>query len=170
MLLFLHGFLGCKEDWNPVLKHLRGGVAIDLPLFETDIAEAIFKKVRKAQVVVGYSAGGRIALEMKARFPDHFGKVIAISAHPGLTDETQKEERRKRDQAWIDCLEKEPFSTFLEKWYDQPLFANLKSSANFSTMLERRKQGDPKAWGHFLRHHGLGQKTILRHFSSTIYV
>jgi len=170
MLLFLHGFLGCKEDWNPVLEFLGKGVAIDLPLYETDMAEAILKQVGPIETVIGYSAGGRIALEMKSLFPETIGKVIAISAHPGLTDEGERLKRLKRDQVWIDSLKNESFSTFLEKWYAQPLFKTLRSSQAFESMLERRKLGDPAGWAHFLQHHSLGKKPTPRYFSNTICI
>lgn len=170
MLLFLHGFLGCKEDWNPVLEHLGKGMAIDLPLYEMNIAEAILKRVGPIETLIGYSAGGRIALEMKAQFPEAIGSVIAISAHPGLTDEEERQQRWKCDQIWINSLQKESFSTFLEKWYDQPIFQSLKSSEAFHSMLDRRKRGDPKGWAQFLRHHSLGKKPAPRPFSSTIYI
>lgn len=95
MLLFLHGFLGQKEDWEPLLAHLPvlDISCIDLPYQATDIAVAVKEIAQTAKIVVGYSAGGRLALELKARFPNDYGKVIALSAHPGLKTEEEKQAR-----------------------------------------------------------------------------
>lgn len=170
MLLFLHGFLGQKEDWDPVLSILGRGFAIDLPKFQEDIALAISQQVESVDYLIGYSAGGRIALELHSRFPKQFPKVVALSAHPGLFDPEERALRKKADQQWIDLLENAPFEQFLKMWYDQPLFAPLKKSPHFHEMLARRKTQNPKAWAHFLRYHGLGEKLPQETSEGTIFV
>ena len=119
---------------------MNKGKAIDLPPFADDIAEAIKQEVGRADFVIGYSAGGRIALELKARFPDSFDRVIAISAHPGLINDDEKAKRRSIDEKWIELLETVPFEYFLEKWYAQPLFAPLKNSPHFGEMRQDKAE------------------------------
>lgn len=168
MHLFLHGFLGQKEDWDPLFEHLPEDFqrkAIDLPVAE-DLAAAVHQIVPSCPVLIGYSAGGRLALEMKSRFPENYGTVIAISSHPGLTCEKEKAERWKRDQEWISLLEKAPFSAFLEKWYAQDLFNGLDTKE----ILTRRMQQNPKRWAHFLTHFSVAKKNPPQIYPNTLFI
>jgi len=171
MLLFLHGFLGQKEDWEPLLSYLPAsmGKAIDLPLTAEDIALAIKKQIPKASCLIGYSAGGRIALELKARFPDDYGRVIALSAHPGLSSEEEKQTRWKIDQEWISMLKSAPFEHFLQKWYCQELFTNLKKCDAFDAMLARRKNQNPLHLAQFLERNSIAKKKRFEIFPNTIF-
>lgn len=156
MRLFLHGFLGCKEDWNPLLHHFGSGLAIDLPLQSNDIPGALHEAYPEADLLVGYSAGGRIALEMQARFPGAYRQVIAISAHTGLKHPEERLARRKWDQQWIEQLNNGSLDAFLDAWYAQPLFASFRKSPAFQKAYNRRLQGNGKEWAHFLETHGTG--------------
>lgn len=173
MLLFLHGFLGQKEDWDPLLSYLSSSSeikAIDLPYRATDIALAVKEIAPKAKIVVGYSAGGRIALELKARFPNDYGKIIALSAHPGLKTEQEKIARLKIDEQWIEMLKKGPFAEFLEKWYGQDLFQSLKNSPHYDEILKRRKMQNPEDLAHFLTHFSIAKKQAPQISPETIFI
>lgn len=165
MLLFLHGFLGQKEDWDPLFSHFKKEpkLAIDLPghgfPLAEDMALSIHKQVPQAKYLIGYSAGGRMALELKQRFPDHYGKIILISAHLGGLTEEEKKVRWKIDQDWMEKLKNGSFDKFLQEWYDQPLFSSLKKSPAFLPMLERRKKQDPHQLAQFLNAYSLSKKT-----------
>jgi 2-succinyl-6-hydroxy-2,4-cyclohexadiene-1-carboxylate synthase len=176
-LLFLHGFLGQKEDWEPLLALLPTHIsiqAIDLPghkgkPLSDEVALSIQQEVESADLIVGYSAGGRIALELKERFPEAFGRVIALSAHPGLKTEEEKAQRWALDQTWIHMLEKEPYETFLQKWYQQPLFASFVQTPLFAQTLEARKKQDPHQLARFLQQQSLGKKRAPELFPNQIF-
>lgn len=55
--------------------------------------------------------------------PERFRAATIIAAHPGLTDATQREQRRRADQYWIKQLRTENLATFVNQWERQPLFA-----------------------------------------------
>jgi 2-succinyl-6-hydroxy-2,4-cyclohexadiene-1-carboxylate synthase len=99
MLLFLHGFLGQKEDWDPLRSQMQyPSKAIDLPghgetPMANDIALAVKKQVPSASFLIGYSAGGRVALELKERFPSNYDHLILLSTHMGLANETERKHR-----------------------------------------------------------------------------
>ncbi|NGX39758.1 MAG: 2-succinyl-6-hydroxy-2,4-cyclohexadiene-1-carboxylate synthase [Chlamydiae bacterium] len=178
MWLFLHGFLGQKEDWDPLLSHLPSSIkakAIDLPghgelPMVEDLAEEVATKQKNASVIVGYSAGGRLALEMKARFPKRFGKVMALSTHPGLHSIEEREKRWKKDLEWATLLENIPFDEWLRLWYNQPLFASLKKDPHFPAMLERRKKQNPEALVQFLLAFSLSKKSPPELFPDTVFI
>jgi len=156
MLLFLHGFLGSKEDWDPLFSHLPTSFekqAIDLPghgttPFHPDIVETVHEMAQKigATSLVGYSAGGRIALALKEKYPESYGRIFILSANI----QQEGEKRLVFDREWTRKLREEPFDVFLEAWYSQPLFADLQKHPAFPAMLERRKQGNPSNLARFL--------------------
>lgn len=151
-LLFIHGFLGCAEDFCPIMEHLKEDylcLSLDLPkdcpaypnLFP-DMCSQVLPVLQEYSPVcaIGYSLGGRILFELaKQRQIDL--PLIILSSHLGLKTEEEKKERHQKDFAWAKTLEEMPFEKFLLKWYDQPFLEKLRSEKSiFQTMLERRKK------------------------------
>lgn len=169
MLLFLHGFLGQKEDWKEVFSYLPKTLpiqAIDLPFHGNtppaeDIIEAVKELANGAKILIGYSAGGRIALELNYRYPGLFEKVIAISTKKSMQDPKEREARLKADQKWIELLQTTPIDTFLEKWYSQDLFATLKTHPAYIPMLARRKTQNPLLLAQFLEQFSIAKRPII---------
>ncbi len=132
-LVFLHGFLGCKEDWEEMIPHFEDNyrcIAIDVPghgssPYCEDILSALKAEIlhlcSEKPILIGYSMGGRIALQLRACAE----KLIILSGHPGLKAQKEKEERLKSDQMWSEKLLKIPFEEFFAQWYAQPVFQNL---------------------------------------------
>lgn len=163
-MLFLHGFLGHPDDWAPFLDAFPSANAISL--LEADL----FQKAKKHRILIGYSAGGRIALELKARYPDAFDKVVVFSAHPGLHTEEEKRERLEIDAKWIAMLRNQPFDQFLEAWYSQELFNSLKESPHFKTLLKRRREQNPEQLAQFLEKYSLGKREAPPIFPGTTFI
>lgn len=148
-LLFLHGFLGAKEDWHPLLTHLSGVSVFlaDLPLqSELDEWLATIELWTKEPItLVGYSMGGRIALQLENLFPKRWAKVVVMGAHPGLTSDEEAVEAAWRTELWAHRLETLSPEQFLTLWYDQPLFASLKQNQElFEIVWQRRLRVDPE--------------------------
>ncbi len=161
MLVFLHGFLGTKDDWQPLCNCLPSKFlysAIDLPGHgTTPFSIDIIGKVKKtldilgAKHLVGYSAGGRLALALKACFPNTFARTIVLSGHPGIANPKDRLIRYKQDLIWAKCLRTLPMQEFLDLWYMQPIFASLrKKESLFRTVIEKRLIQDPIALSLFL--------------------
>ncbi len=171
MLIFLHGFLGCPADWEPLLTD--DSIALELPghgkePFNPDIAGSLKKRIPPGtHHLVGYSAGGRVALQLKARYPDAFDKLLIFSAHPGLHSAEEREARWKQDQPWIKLLEEGDLKHFIRKWYEQPLFAMLKKDAAF---YKKRMQHDPAGLAAFMRAFSLGKHEPPPLFPGTHFV
>jgi 2-succinyl-6-hydroxy-2,4-cyclohexadiene-1-carboxylate synthase len=128
MIYFLHGFLGSPEDWNEVLSYLPSGYE-----YETiDLTQGI-PEFSKDAIIVGYSLGGRIALQL-----DHPGGLVILGAHFGLTNEKEKTERAQEEQRNLQEMRDCP-DTFLKKWYAQPLFTTLNMQGD---LLKRRQSID----------------------------
>lgn len=163
-LVFLHGFLGESQDWLDLIKLLEKQyycVAFDLPghrqsllpdpcpkdlfsYFNKEIIEMLNNKNIKDAIVIGYSMGGRVALNLVDQHKDHFKALVMISAHVGLDDPQEKQERYLSDLKWASELENSAFPAFLKRWYSQPIFSSLKNNPNmFRKLLIRRQFNNP---------------------------
>lgn len=132
-VVFLHGFLGRSEDWEAVCSHLPEipCIGYDLPGHGDSPFTDSFAIDLPRYHLVGYSMGGRIALQ----FAKNAESVTLLSVHPGLKTEKEKKERLENDQAWAKLLLELPIDEFLLRWYDQSIFKPFRP--DFSM---RRKQ------------------------------
>ncbi|MFH1374481.1 MAG: 2-succinyl-6-hydroxy-2,4-cyclohexadiene-1-carboxylate synthase [bacterium] len=158
-VLFLHGFLGCTDDWSDIATHIAAdyrSVAVDLPGHGRTKVDGYDENYRMENVATGvvrfmdshdinkcdlvaYSMGGRVGLYLAVEYPQRFGRIILESASPGLITEKERRERREHDRELARQLEKNPLEQFLIQWYEQPLFASLKRDRDrFSGWLSRR--------------------------------
>lgn len=150
-LLFLHGFLGCKEDWAHVgagLSPFASCHAFDLPghgqappitKHYLEIIHAQIQSLCSSPILVGYSMGGRLALQLAERYA--YPHVIVLSTYIGA----EAEARLERDLEWARKLRTMEMHAFLQEWYDQPLFASLKTRPELlKDIVERRKCQDPE--------------------------
>jgi 2-succinyl-6-hydroxy-2,4-cyclohexadiene-1-carboxylate synthase len=179
-LFLLHGFLGCKEDFAPLLPKLTEDfycVAIDLPGHGAatgirrnwqEMAEYLVSlqaqfSPDRPSYLYGYSWGGRIALYTALHFPSCWYKVVLASASAGLADASARAERRRGDQAIARKLRQEnlDFGEFLQAWYGQKIFRGLETSGGFREMLQRRQLGDPRSLADALEDFSLGSQPYL---------
>lgn len=149
MIIFLHGFLGSPEDWSPVTQYIHTPFkALNLPGHSgTPLDPSLLEKeIPKKVTLVGYSLGGRLAMDFARRFPERIHSLIILSANPGI--ESGREERLAQDEKWISILENEGMDRFLEKWYAQDLFSSFSMTEEIK---KRRKKHDPKSLIEVLR-------------------
>ncbi|MGI2172889.1 2-succinyl-6-hydroxy-2,4-cyclohexadiene-1-carboxylate synthase [Shewanella ulleungensis] len=160
-LVMLHGFLGSKDDWSILMPRISQHfhcICIDLPGHGANtlalaspgfaqVAAHIVAKVGELGVnqfhLLGYSLGGRIALHIAQDFPDSLLSLTLESAHPGLTDDTQRDARAKSDLLWSKKLQQLSISAFLSLWYQQAVFNDL-SKAQKQQLITLRSNNDPQ--------------------------
>jgi 2-succinyl-6-hydroxy-2,4-cyclohexadiene-1-carboxylate synthase len=179
-LFMLHGFMGCKEDFEFLLPRLSRHfycVAIDLPYHGEAVAihwgwsemaeylvatQARFSPNRPSYLY-GYSLGGRIALYTALNFPQSWAGVVLESASAGLVDPIEQEERQQRDGSIARKLRQKnlDFEEFLRSWYQQQIFQGLNDSVGFEEMLKRRQLGNPQALADALETFSLGRQPFL---------
>jgi len=151
----VHGFLGSPADWADVLARLSPGIACDcVPLVElgcasvADAARALAVRLEGApcDLLVGYSMGGRIALELAATRPDLAPRLVLLGASPGLDDEAERARRAADDDARAAEILRDGLDAFVERWYRLPIFAPFARHASFSATRLRRAQGEAAFW------------------------
>ena len=172
-LVLVHGMTGAPSAWDAVVRALpssmpvwrpallghRGGPehAAHFDAYVDALAAAISRATREAHVV-GYSAGGRVALGLLLRHPQLVRRATLLGAHPGLLDDDARRARREDDERWAQLLEHEGIEPFADAWESQPLFAS-QARVEPSVLAEhraRRRSHEPRALAHAFRVLGLG--------------
>lgn len=182
IVLFLHGFLGSGEDFDNAIAALSDRfccLAINLPGHGQTVVTGVDQQYEMAQTaeaivdlldhlqisrcyLVGYSMGGRLALYLALHFPQRFPKVVVESASPGLELDRDRQTRLQHDWNLADRLEAD-FSTFLQQWYEQPLFQPLRHHPQFAELQARRSRNRPADLAKSLRHLSTGRQPSLWH-------
>ena len=105
-MIVLPGFLGLPSDFD-------------------------FLPEAREHVLLGYSMGGRLALQRLER--ERFDKAVIISAGLNAPDS----ERRARDEEWARRFESEEWSSLMRAWNAQPVFGGH--------VVERREEDFDRA-------------------------
>lgn len=186
IILFLHGFLGDRQDFSAVIDLISSDfccLLLDLPghghtIVQQDcnyllpnIAKAIVELLTCLQIrqcfLVGYSLGGRIALYLGIYFPQCFLGVVLESASPGLKTKLERDRRILQDFELAKQLESQELAIFIKQWYNQPLFDSFRQHPSFFQASLKRLNNDPFKLAKCLRYSGLGmQPSIWQQLSS----
>ncbi|MBI4558951.1 MAG: 2-succinyl-6-hydroxy-2,4-cyclohexadiene-1-carboxylate synthase [Candidatus Hydrogenedentes bacterium] len=181
-VFFLHGFLGDRRDWDEVVAALSADfrcIAVDLPghgrttvdggLEQYELATTAGALVGLADrlgfgrlSVVGYSMGARLALLLARRFPERVDRIVLESGSPGLLSAVERGERLAQDEEWAKDLEAGPLAAFVQRWYEQELFASLRQHPErFVQLVQRRLEHRPHELAKSLRASGTGRQPNL---------
>lgn len=165
-VVLLHGFTQTARSWGPLLERLPDldAIGIDAPghgdssAVATDVsgtADLVARRIEPS-VAIGYSMGGRIAIDLALRHPDVVRGLVVISGTAGLRTETERSERRDRDHALAARIEAIGVERFVDEWLAQDLFTTLPPAlANRSDRLRNTDAGLASS----LRLCGVGSQT-----------
>jgi 2-succinyl-6-hydroxy-2,4-cyclohexadiene-1-carboxylate synthase len=180
-VLFLHGFMGSSADWQDVVAAIcdrASCIAPDLPGHGASpgltpeaytmegSAQAVIHTLDELEVerpvIVGYSMGGRLALYLALRYPEHCAGIFLESTSPGLMSAEERKARRAADEEKAKRLESGDFEKFLWDWYRQPLFEPLANDERLlRRTIEARRCNDPVELARSLRGMGTGNQPSL---------
>lgn len=181
-LLLLHGFTGSAASWDAVraaFRPTRRVVAIDLPghgatattrAFDgsfaatVDLVAATLDALDIAEAdVVGYSMGGRLALQLALAHPDRVACLVLESASAGLATAAARNRRRAADAALAAAIERDGIAAFVRRWEALPLFRSLadQPAAVRDALRRQRLACDPAGLAASLRGCGLGSQPWL---------
>lgn len=166
----VHGFTQTGRSWDPVAERLAARlgavelVAPDLPGHgsggevpaDTAGAARMVGERGGHGVYVGYSLGGRVALQVALERPDLVERLVLVSATAGIEDDEVRAERRAADEELAQFLESRGVDAFLERWLSQDMFATLAPSA---ADLAARRGNTAAGLAAALRHLGQGSFT-----------
>lgn len=179
-ILFLHGFTGCGDNWQPITQKLSSHfqtITIDLPghgetdspadpartqmeAVAADLHELITRIIQAPVYLVGYSMGGRLALYFALHYPDSIRKLVLESASPGLASEAERQARRASDEQLAARILQNGIAAFVEEWDKLPLFASQSPEIRQRLHIQRL-QNNPLGLANSLRGMGTGVQPSL---------
>lgn len=166
-IIFLHGFLGCREDWlecAQVLSDSHYLVMPDLPgcgknthrtleerldfdLISTELAAFVKKHDLGEYNLLGYSMGGRIALHATLHNFVTPKALIIESGSAGIEDKNERSKRVSVDTQRAQDIEAGGLEKFLRSWYQAELFGNIASRPEeFQPLLKLRLDSNSEQW------------------------
>jgi 2-succinyl-6-hydroxy-2,4-cyclohexadiene-1-carboxylate synthase len=181
-LVFLHGFLGSRLDWMPIIEKLKSKyccIALDLPAHgQSNPSIDLFKSVEKAilklnmtPLLIGYSMGGRLAFSYGQEHPEKIKGLIAISAHTGLKTDLEKKKRIASDLIWQERLLTLSSEEFLSLWYRQNVFASLQNQPDLlKNLIKIRQYQNPRELADVLKQVSLANQPLYESFSHPTFL
>lgn len=143
-IIALHGFTGSGADFDILRHHApdwswntpdlpgHGCHPATLPADAT-MNVAVSQVCRVADecsqlpVLVGYSMGGRVALQAAVRHPERWRALILVGATPGIDDLNQAADRRAADESLARKIDLYGPRPFLDEWSKLPLIASQRN-------------------------------------------
>ena len=182
-LLLLHGFTGSAAAWGELAEQLssyRRVLAVDLIghgrssapadpgryTMERCVADLVALLDRleiESADVLGYSMGGRVALQLAAAAPARVGALVLESSSPGLAGPAECQARIAADDALADAIERDGLAAFVERWEQLPLFASQAALPGEVRARQRaqRMRNNPVGLANSLRGMGTGRQSSL---------
>lgn len=166
-LVFLHGLFGHGDDFEYIKKNLirefqfdplqlraltlpahRSLLFPEVPESKEELIERLIPLIRRFReegplILIGYSLGGRIALELAHRYPEFIDGLVLMAAHPGLENQELRQERASFDHALTQQLLSVQSGSmserdFFQLWYQNSLFELWRQHPHFTTRLEQQ--------------------------------
>ncbi|MEZ4503381.1 MAG: 2-succinyl-6-hydroxy-2,4-cyclohexadiene-1-carboxylate synthase [Dehalococcoidia bacterium] len=146
-VVLLHGFTGAAAGWGELVEALSPEfhtIAIDIvghglsdspstveryrmDRCTEDLAAALQATGHERATWLGYSMGGRTALQVAARHPEVVSALVLEGATPGLSTVEEREARIASDEALAQRIEREGVEPFIDYWESIPLFASQRA-------------------------------------------
>jgi 2-succinyl-6-hydroxy-2,4-cyclohexadiene-1-carboxylate synthase len=154
---FVPGFMQPAEAWTPVAERVaeRGWPVT----YGSGVGD----------VVVGYSHGGRLAIQEAAREPRRFAGLVLVGATPGIEDDAERAARRSQDEELAAWIESHTIEEVVARWESQPIFAT-QSPAVVAAQRPGRLSHDPRQLAEQLRTTGQGVLEPVWHALPTLAI
>ena len=131
MLYALHGFTETDESWAETLA--RDIPALRCPLLPGHggkpcppaldparlAADLVASFPDKPIDLLGYSMGGRLAINLALAYPQRIRRLVLVSCHAGIRDAHERAQRRRRDESLAQVLEEDGIGPFMAWWETQ---------------------------------------------------
>ncbi|MDQ6672887.1 MAG: 2-succinyl-6-hydroxy-2,4-cyclohexadiene-1-carboxylate synthase [Chloroflexota bacterium] len=182
-LLLLHGFTGSVRAWDalrPAIRSFARLITIDLighgrsavpddparyslEWSTRDLAALLDGLELDVVDVLGYSMGGRVALQFAVDAPERVRTLILESASPGIEDDLQRRRRMDSDAALAERILADGIEAFVAEWERLPLLAPAAHVSEVDRLQHtaERLRNNPLGLANSLRGMGAGQQTPL---------
>ncbi len=143
-LVLMHGFTGSADTWSgltaalapdytviapDLVGHGRSDAPADveryhMPRAAADLVALVRQLGHERAAWLGYSLGGRTALQVVADHPAAVDALILEGASPGIADADERAARVRSDEAMAERIERDGVEAFVDTWEQVPLFAS----------------------------------------------
>jgi 2-succinyl-6-hydroxy-2,4-cyclohexadiene-1-carboxylate synthase len=177
-LVLLHGFTGSAESWDDhthvfgeqfttyaidLIGHGRTSAPGDPHRYQMRLCVedllALFDRLEiERTALLGYSLGGRVALQLTVAAPDRIDALVLESASPGIADPAERAARVNADEALAQFIENQGLEAFVDRWESLPLFASQRRLPTDAQQRHRvqRLKNNPLGLANSLRGMGAG--------------
>ncbi len=159
-VVLLHGFTGSRTSWYDVVRALEREfttLSVDLighgwsgspssveryemPRAVDDLLAMVKKSGFERAIWVGYSLGGRTALQLAVQHPEAVSALALEGASPGLATEQERADRVAADELLARKLETEGLEAFIDYWQSIPLWDSQKMTLSEPQRIALRQQ------------------------------
>jgi 2-succinyl-6-hydroxy-2,4-cyclohexadiene-1-carboxylate synthase len=159
-VVLLHGFTGSAATWRPLVEVLAPAfttLSVDLVGHGESDAPAELEHYRMRPAVddlaallraqgferatwLGYSLGGRVALQVGVHRPDVVSSLVLEGATPGLADEAERAARVRADEELADRIERDGLEWFADYWGALPLWDSQRETLSEEQRAALRRQ------------------------------
>ncbi len=159
-VVLLHGFTGSRTSWYDSVRAIEGEfttLSVDLighgwsgspPAVEryemsravADLVTMVRKIGFERAIWVGYSLGGRTALQLAVEHPDAVSALVLEGASPGLATPKECADRIAADEVLAQKVENEGVEAFIDYWQSIPLWDSQKTTLSEPQRVALRQQ------------------------------
>lgn len=168
----LHGFTGSGLDFEPFLHGIgapvhapdlpgHGAAALQPSSLEATLDRLVpFIRSRGPCNLLGYSLGGRLALQIALRRPSLLTGLVLVGANAGIETAEGRRARRQQDDQLARRIEAEGVGAFTLCWADKPIISSQRRipAPWRDAMRQRRLTNSAPGLAASLR--GLGQGSV----------
>lgn len=178
-ILFLHGFTGSLKDWSEIIPqidkrfnyvlmdfvgHGKSESPAGLNYYETDsIVEQINSVIKNLNlssvIIIGYSMGGRAALNYAIKYPQKVKALLLESSTPGITGDNLRGQRVQNDENLSGFILNNSIEKFVDYWMNIDLFRSQKnlSTEKLKTVRENKLQNNQTGLANSLKGFSTGK-------------
>ena len=191
-VLLLHGFTGSGTTWDALRSALHAAFTVitvdltghgrsDAPAdparyalgrFSGDLLAVLDSLGIGRVALLGYSMGGRAALDFALRHHARVAALVLESTSPGIADEAERAARSASDAALAARIERDGVAAFVDEWERLPLWASQETLAADARAQLRRQRlaNDATGLANSLRGAGAGATAAVTHQLGNITV